>query len=49
MKTCRLCGDIEYLAKDCPKARRQQDFYQSRAQSQREPQGQPGSPPSSPE
>ena len=33
MKTCRLCGDIEHLAKDCLKARRQQDFSQSEAQS----------------
>ena len=33
MKTCRLCGDIEQLAKDCLKARRQQDFFHSEAQS----------------
>ena len=47
MKRRILYGDIEHLAKDCPKARRQQDFSQSGAQSQGEPQGQPGSPPSS--
>ena len=47
MKTCRLCRDIEHLAKDCPKTRRQQDFSQCGAQSQGKPQGQSGSPPSS--
>ena len=47
MKTCRLCVDIKHRAKDCPKARRQPNFYQSGAQSQGKLQGQPGSPPSS--
>ena len=44
-KTCRLCSAIDNLAKDCPKARKQQDLNQSGPQPQGEPQGQPGSPP----
>ena len=45
-KTCRVCGDFDHLAKDSPKARRQQDPKQPGAKPQGEHQDQPSSPPS---
>ena len=45
-KTCRVCSGTDHLAKECPKARGQQNPKQPEAQPQGEPQDQSSSSPS---
>ena len=45
-KTCRVCSGTDHLAKECPKARGQQNLKQPEAQPQGDPQDQSSSPPS---